>query len=155
MWQMRWNLRGNLIALLTVAVVAACLTIASMIARRDKERIPSARRAVQALSRQAREQAERAGPRADATYSLELSQPGLELFPASASELDLNPSFLYSVQLPQTGNLPSGPTRGARLRPHPIGPWGFDWNAWLWDNRFPPGDLILNPEVLDSVQKLE
>jgi hypothetical protein len=147
MWQMRWNLRGTLVALLTVVAVAACLTIASWIARRDKERIPSARRAIRNLREPVMLD------RGSVTYSLELPQDGLELRPVSTGDLYFDLATLGSDLRWQNDDKPWQPPRVPPRTPGvSIGCLDFDWEAWLWQYKFPSGDLILNPEALDSVR---
>jgi hypothetical protein len=149
MWQMQWNLRGILVALVVVIGAAACLTFASIRALRDREgtRAWSAKHSIRALPRPV------SLDDRGTTYTLEFSSDAVELFPASTGDLHFDLAGLRSRQR----ETPHWEPPGEAPRPPraPVACWGFDWEAWLWEYKFPRGDLILNPEVLDSIRPPE
>ena len=144
---MRWNLRASLVALMAVTAAAIGLAVARWDARRGKDATGpawSAARAITALPGQARGTGnEESSDRGEVTPVL--SGP-LERF-RSADVLLLDSESPY-LQL-QREDLPGQPPRVPR--PENSAWWGFD----LWHYKFPSGDLILNPEVLDSIRPPE
>jgi hypothetical protein len=108
----------------------------------------SAERAIQALPGQARGRLDERPPdRVEATPVLALPHHDAALLFGGADVLLLD-SDLPPIQWLR-GDLHWEPPRAPPIEKCPS--WHFD----LWHYKFPSGDLILNPEALDSIRPLE
>ena len=145
---MRWNLRGGLVALIVIAAVATYIALQSLNARREgAESAWSAGRAIRTLREPAR------GKVGDSAPGLAVARADAVLFQTRPDVLLLDsearPFLLRSQEEPLPWEPQEAP-REPRVESH-----GWWWDFDLWDYKFPSGDLLLNPEVLDSVRPLE
>jgi hypothetical protein len=152
---MRPNPRLTLLALTTLATAAACVVV-SCWNRGHRERaagMASAQKAARTIPREALQSSDRAEFHwGGVTHPLALPHDGGELVLISAARPLDHPGLRFrrlSQQGPMAWETPREAPRTARLD---IGWWGFDLDAWLWEHRFPRGDLILNPAALNSIR---
>ena len=149
---MQWNLRGTLVGLLVVATAAAGVAFALSNARgkRGAGTVWSVERAIRALPGYAPARGNEKPPdRVEATPVLALPQFDMAMPFRGADVLLLDSESPYVR--PPTRDLAWAPPRERLPQPR-LEPW---WVMDLWDYKFPAGDLILNPEVLDSIRPPE